>query len=761
MHNKQWIIGLFCIMGCAISACDDGSSSGIEQVCNKDCSGYVGGRTHVCILKNQQEMCAPSCLGKVADQNAAVCWHNSSLPNSIDKSVVDTCVKDDLGTLYAIDSAYTDCPYGCDKGECKNVGPGPELQCNSVGGRSETAFTINGTAVCKAACLGKSEGENKACWRNAPLGSSAIDNAVVDTCAKDDNGNLYSVEARYTECSDGCDKGECKKVGPGPELQCNSVGGRPEAAFTINGTAVCKTTCLGDAVGANKVCWRNDSLSNPSDQATVDICAKDDKGNLYSVEANYTDCLDGCEKGYCKVDCKNVDSQYQNAVQNEGELLSNDELKAGMANGSVKYPMAVSLNESGINKLLRSATDWDYSYAIGEGTTITLGFPTIHLDGCPVDMLSTLQTELQADANYYNLYYAPQIRANNEISCITMEMPFELHGVLSQGTITASVNLPVYTTTKGNDPGKPEEYAKGVRTVLFVDLKHAHILSFNSSVSMIESLLNTAWKYLVSNQFKNFALFDIGAWAVGNKNIKLIAGVPTIKADSRTIQFGVYSNLVWAKNSATTIDDALPDNADIGLNIHPNLIRGILARMMRETKETSDDTYIATTLEDAEAGLNYKFTMVDWNEEYPQEQLLNYDWYKQNQANWGKYFSFAFRLWSNSSPCGYTDLISGLNAEIGASKKISIIIGNMNAGKSNGGPVMNATIMNMLTNTQFFRDILSYTAISFNFNEIGVPSRKDDEDGSSMVNAQMETISLTVDGNGISMFNKFSDSLGE
>lgn len=461
--------------------------------------------------------------------------------------------------------------------------------------------------------------------------------------------------------------------------------------------------------------------------------------------------------------CPDLDSQYQAAVRAEGELIPIEELKAGMAKGTMGFSMALLLNKSGVNKLLRAATDWNYSYDVSGLGKVTLKFPTIQLDGCDQDQLTKLLTTLQSDLNYYDSFYAQQVKENNEISCITMDLPIEvslLGGLGGTKTISASIGLPIYSKIKGDDPNNAADYAKGLRTSIFADIRHAQLTKLNAAGGSIDNYIqigiNSAWQYFVSSKFKNFALFDIGAWEVGNKEIKLIAGAPIVKRDSKTIQLGVYSNIVSA-NSKTAIDYQFPENADVGLNIHPDLIRGLLARMMRETKGTSDDTYIDTNIQDTDNNLNYKVTMTNIAEEYPQEQLLKYDWYNNNPDDWGKYFSLAFRLWSDSGLCGYIDLIAGLNAEIDSDSKFKIGIGNIHAGKSYGGLTLVATAINMITGTPFFKGILDYTTISFNFNEIGVSAKKDDEDASSMSNAEMGALRFTINGNGISLFLNFKD----
>ena len=448
--------------------------------------------------------------------------------------------------------------------------------------------------------------------------------------------------------------------------------------------------------------------------------------------------------------CPNLQSQYEQAVQEEGQLITIQELKQGMENNTVGFSMAMLLNKSGVNKLFEKATDWSkFTYGTN-GVNVTLKLPTINLDGCPQDVLTNLMTELQGDT-----YYASQIRERNEISCITMDLPISVSYLVGNYEFSAKVGLPIYGKIKGDDPNNAEDYAKGLRTAIFADLKHAQMVDLQLGglnplySNVIQTAINLAWQHFISKEFRNYALFDIGAWEVGNKEIKMIAGAPIVNSRSKTIQLGMYSNVVSAKNSRTAIDDAFPDNADIGLNIHPDLIRGLIARMMREGHIKSDVTQDTN---------NFMVTMPNIADEYPETEMLKYDWYNEDPQGWGKYFSMAFRMWSNNTSmmCGYIDLIAGLNAEI-TENKFEIGIGNVHAGKSSGGMTLVATAINTVTQSDFFQGVLDYTKISFNFNEIEVSGTQNDETGSNMQKQEMGAMKFTIDGNGISLFLNFMD----
>ena len=69
---------------------------------------------------------------------------------------------------------------------------------------------------------------------------------------------------------------------------------------------------------------------------------------------------------------------------------------------------------------------------------------------------------------------------------------------------------------------------------------------------------------------------------------------------------------------------------------------------------------------------------------------------------------------------------------------------------------MVGSAINAVTQTDFFKGILDYSTISFNFNEIGVSDNKNDEN-SGMSKTEMGALKFTIDGNGISLFLNFVD----
>ena len=306
--KRYWSLYLSIFLALGLCSCDPEAT-----VClSKKCDSSGGGFGQSCFMVSGEEVCKTPCHGDKAGENAPVCWQNASLgPDAPWYSLVDTCAASDkLYELYSVDTKLTKCSGGCENGICLSEPAQSSCKdtCNIVGGRNYSCFSVTGVEECLPSCLGDKAGQNRVCYKNASLGPIAAEQAAVDTCVGDDKGNLYSIKTDYTVCEKGCENGQCKgEPGPQPQPQCEMdcssiVGGRVHDCFVISGKASCEPTCFGDKEGANApYCYINSSLGPSATwQSTIDTCAKDDNGKIYSVNTQYNECKGSCEDGACK-----------------------------------------------------------------------------------------------------------------------------------------------------------------------------------------------------------------------------------------------------------------------------------------------------------------------------------------------------------------------------------------------------------------------------------------------------------------------------
>jgi len=425
--------------------------------------------------------------------------------------------------------------------------------------------------------------------------------------------------------------------------------------------------------------------------------------------------LSGCDEFSALLggSCESYASQYTTAVASEGALVDR-------IDPTGDFSMAMVLNATAINKLFAAATSWKYTLDM---TVIAfdIQLPTIQVGGCR--------------APDYKYTFPEDV-----LNCLTFDIPLTGKIVGQTVGIETKFGIPVDADIIGTE-----------KTRLFVNLEQAQLLklnfklgSYTLGLDYILPLIEDALKYFLRNELKRVHLFDIAAWEIGNRQIRMLAGSPRVNEQEGTLMFGMYSNLLFAQSTSVRWEEAFPKDAEIGFHIHPDLIRGLIARMMYEG-------HVTRTLSESESGSNdvlsgVKITMANMAQDYPQNILLGYD------PDFQRYFTMAFRLWNMTAFCGYMDILAGLHISL-SDQAFSIGIGNVKAGKAAGAMTLAASLLSVVTSSQFFADVLSYANYSINFDEITVP------DGNSTRKAKMDArkVQFNLDGNGISLYLNFLD----
>ena len=427
------------------------------------------------------------------------------------------------------------------------------------------------------------------------------------------------------------------------------------------------------------------------------------------------------------VTCADAATYLQDSIAAEGMLVDKIDTKGD-------FSMALTLNASSINKLFRAANEWKYGLNVGFAT-IQLQIPIIQVGGCKA--VSSLGYSYSGDLT----------------NCLSFEIPLE-GSMLGVGSFSASATFGIPITAEIDGVAKSS---------IYVDLSKAQILDIkaggSSTIDILRDVVEEIVKQIFQEQLTKAHLFDIAAWQLGDKNIRMLAGAPRVNELEGTLTFGMYSNLLFAQSGSVdwAYEHAFPKDAELGLHIHPDLIRGLLARMMYESyvedsvdldKESQGDAAFSQ----AAAGIPVKkftVTMADMSKDYDQAWLL------QTEPDFAKYFTFAFRLWSTESICGFMDILAGLNITIN-DNKFEISFGNIVSGKSSGGMSLFSGILGIITQTQFFRDIMQYATFTVNFNEITVPD-KEAQGGMRKAEMGSKNVEFTMDGTGISLFLNFID----
>ncbi|MBO4350163.1 MAG: hypothetical protein J6A01_04340 [Proteobacteria bacterium] len=303
MFKRGCFLGVLSILSCMLISCDSDNAPKDQCEVDSDCLDFTLDTRRGCYLISGVRVCQNSCLARDEGDNAPVCYQPLSAASEPEPtvSVTDTCAKDEEGRLYSLHSERELCSNYCNKktGLCKKP---CDLDCTVYDGRSEACFIISGVPTCKQTCLAIIAGKNNpVCYLAETIApADEPDYSVVDTCAKDDNGSLYSVDTEYNYCEDrGCDKatGLCKEA-----LNCCQDapdGDRANICVSISGEMSCKFKCLAKSDGKSEPFCH--SFAGAPKMSIVEECAKDDLGQLYSVETTENSCENGCNEdtGLC------------------------------------------------------------------------------------------------------------------------------------------------------------------------------------------------------------------------------------------------------------------------------------------------------------------------------------------------------------------------------------------------------------------------------------------------------------------------------
>ncbi len=406
--------------------------------------------------------------------------------------------------------------------------------------------------------------------------------------------------------------------------------------------------------------------------------------------------------------CPRFESQYQQTIAEEGRLLTLEEVK-GMVDRDADFAMALSLNATGIKKLFESSVSWAKDFPV-----------IIDVGGC---------------RDY----------GNQSRNCLAFG--FRINGY------DVTFGVPITSTIKrdGQDGGV------GDRTSVFADLSKAQIIHLTGN-SLLDIGLETVILQVFKPYMKEYHMFDIAAWNIGNGDVKLFAGAPKVQVDNATgykaLEFGMYSNLYHSQHDAVNFARSMPQDAEVGLHIHPDLIRNIIGRMMTEVNAGTGETYVTRSVvvgEDAVgvgATGSFHVSMTDMTK-YPQALLSSCS------SEWRDFLTFGFRLWSTESFCGYMDLLAGLKISLDQNR-FNIALGNIHGGYSDGAMSLTNGIFNAFTTSDFFKQMMSYVNFSINFNELTV-SDLSSENKMRKASMNGSTFRFDIDGSGISLYLNFVD----
>jgi len=126
-------------------------------------------------------------------------------------------------------------------------------------------------------------------------------------------------------------------------------------------------------------------------------------------------------------------------------------------------------------------------------------------------------------------------------------------------------------------------------------------------MDLLEPVIADAATFIIQEELGDTELFELGAWTFGDGDVKLLGRGPIIEPDFGTIVIGIHTNLVRPLSGSVAVDPALPEGADIGLQLHPELVQTMIQRMLHEghIDRSYDLTGQASPSGDNQVSLNF------------------------------------------------------------------------------------------------------------------------------------------------------------
>ena len=393
--------------------------------------------------------------------------------------------------------------------------------------------------------------------------------------------------------------------------------------------------------------------------------------------------------------CVTHSESYGSALTEEGKLsdgVDTDE----------PYPMAIVISQAAINTLFAAIADIDLP-------PITLLEDPL---GFPISM--TIHPEF------------PLIQVGGDLGCaecLLTELGFGLtlgfSGTEGTGHGTGRFQFPLALNPNGLESTKVLAEL-GSSALVSIDIEVDGV--DDSILNAVEPFISTAVTLVVRESFGDTELFEMGAWTLGDGDVRLLARGPLIDAEAGTVVLGVHTNLIRPLSGAVALNTSLPAGVDIGMQFHPELIQTMVQRMMHEGQITR--TYDELGTEDPEGNHNVTLNLM----EASQSELLRTN----------------FRLWRTGGGfCGFADLQADLGVAI-SDREIALDVENIAVTDGAGaGELLVAA--DSWYQSAFTEDMIHFSEMTINYREFNLPEGK-------AADMSAESFRLELDGTGLSVF---------
>ncbi|MBN1945339.1 MAG: hypothetical protein JW797_06650 [Bradymonadales bacterium] len=256
--------------------------------------------------------------------------------------------------------------------------------------------------------------------------------------------------------------------------------------------------------------------------------------------------------------CTDYSQEYTAEFQSHGELLSS------VSTSTQSYAMALILSQDAVNSLFRRLSDAslpelsESAEVLGQRLTVSIQprIPLLQIGGqgaCP--------------------------------SCIQANVPFDVgldlpYVDLPRGAGAIAVQMPIRLVPLSDAQTELVAEFQSVE-VLGLQLNFTNELASNI-LQTVQPLVSRALTAFLQSRFQDASILTLDSWKIGMGEVVLAGRGPFVHPESRTIVIAMQSNLPIGSSAAIAPSAQLPDGADIGLVVHPQLLGSMARRMLFE-----------------------------------------------------------------------------------------------------------------------------------------------------------------------------------
>lgn len=269
----------------------------------------------------------------------------------------------------------------------------------------------------------------------------------------------------------------------------------------------------------------------------------------------------GCSVYDCRggdpppLNCEDRLEQYEAVAAGEGLLLD-------AIPDSANFPMALTISEEGVNKLLFGVTGKEPPFA----SDLDLGLGKMRFTPTSTPVVELASVPNCARCILFSLDFTFEIVNNNDDS-------------QGAGVGTVQLRIPIrLETIEGDTTALVAHYEEA--TVLDMPF---NVMGVNSQdIPNMQSALEILVTEKLREQYGPTELIRFNPWTIGTNSVKLAAKAFAIYPDNNVLSLALQTNLALPDGLSIQVGDALPEGVPMSVQMHPLLLLGMAQRMLAE-----------------------------------------------------------------------------------------------------------------------------------------------------------------------------------